>query len=175
MNRLFKFVTDTLEAMNLLQKHAHMTQLLVLLYSAIDTMAWVSLAEGDVERKDFKEWVEQYLLRESSLPCTADDLYSARCGLVHTNTAESSSTNKGAARQIWYFGKGASEEFLKTQIGDRTDVVAVRVVDLILAFSDGAFRCIEDLMQNSRRNTIALEKINRWLAWVGSEPQTSKI
>ena len=146
--------------------------MLILLYTAIDTMAWVGLSEGDVTRTVFKDWVNRYLLPSSSLPCTADDLYSARCGLVHSHTPESSSTGKGTARQIWYYGKGASEEHLRNRIGDRADIVAVRFVDLILTFSDGTVRFIEDLALDSQRSKKALERAVRWMGTVNLEAQT---
>ena len=169
MDRLFKFVTDTLKVLNLLQRHGCMTQMLIILYSAIDTMAWVGLLSGDVTRKGFKDWVDQYLLPSTPLRCTADDLYSARCGILHSHTAESSGTRKGMARQIWYYGKGKSEDFLIEQIGDRADIVAVRVIDLILAFGDGAFRHIEDIAKDPERSRFALERATRWFGWVSSD------
>src|SRR5262245_54852320 len=106
MQLLFKFVIDTLDVLNLLQRSGHQTQLLIVLYSAIDTMAWVGLKEGDVTRTDFKMWVDRYLLPGTPLRCNSDDLYSARCSLLHSHAAESSSTRKGKARQTWYYGKG---------------------------------------------------------------------
>ena len=132
-------------------------------------MAWVRLSEGNVRGKDFKDWVNQYLLPDSSLRCTADDLYGARCGLVHSHTAESDSTNKGAARQIWYYGKEASKELLEQQIGNRTDVIAVRIVDLIDAFSNGSVRYIKDLALDSQRSKKALERASHWIGWVDPE------
>jgi hypothetical protein len=168
MQLLFKFVTDTLEVLNLLQRSDHQTQLLILLYSAIDTMAWVGLKENDVTRSDFKTWVDHYLLPGTRLRCNSDDLYSARCGLLHSHTAESSSTSRGKARQIWYYGKGRSADFIAQQIGNRTDIVAVRLLDLILAFSNGAFRFIEELAEDSDNSKKAVERASKWLHWVPS-------
>ena len=148
-------------------------QLLILLYTAIDTMAWVGLEEGDVTRTAFKDWVNEYLLPFSELPCTADDLYSARCGLVHSHTPESNSTNKGIARQIWYYGSGDSEELLRNRIGDRTDVVAVHYINLILAFQEGTVGFIADLDLDPQRGQKALERAVRWMGTAILEAQTS--
>jgi len=53
---------------------------LILMYSAIDTMAWLNRDEEheDVTRSDFILWVETFLLPDSGLSCTAIDLYAAR-------------------------------------------------------------------------------------------------
>jgi hypothetical protein len=76
----------------------------VLLYATIDALAWLSLPaeKAKTVRWDFKQWVETYLLPNSRLGCTSSDLYSARCGLLHSNTAESELSRGGEASEIYY-------------------------------------------------------------------------
>ena len=92
---------------------------------------------------------------------------------MHSYTPESSSTNKGTARQIWYYGSGASEELLRNRIGDRADVVAVHYVDLILAFQEGTIGFIADLDLDPQRGQKALERAVRWMGTAILEAQTS--
>src|SRR6266851_5621988 len=84
---------------------------LTLLYAAMDGMAWLVLPEGtqEVKRKDFESWADKYFVPEMRArgysDITADDLYAARCALVHTQTAEALLTRepvKSAAREIYY-------------------------------------------------------------------------
>lgn len=84
---------------------------LILLYAHIDIVASLNRPPSKDEgtRQDFKDWVNQYLLPNSSLSCSADDLYAARCGLVHSYIAEARLTRSGNAKQIFYAwgdGKG---------------------------------------------------------------------
>ncbi|MGA7194967.1 MAG: hypothetical protein WBW94_15175 [Anaerolineales bacterium] len=163
---LFKFTTETLDALNLLQRYQHNTQLLVVLYSAIDTMAWVGLPSGDVTPKAFINWADKYLLNAASLPCTAVDLYGARCGLVHSHSATSRGSKQGTARQIWYYGKDQSAKFIANQIGNRNDVVPVRLLDLILAFGDAGFQYAEDISQDPEISEQVYKRGSQWLGWV---------
>ena len=60
------------------------TESLVLLYAGIDALAWLALPSGDVNGSDFVKWVNTYLLPDSGLQCTAEDIWAARCGLLHS-------------------------------------------------------------------------------------------
>lgn len=102
MTRIAQFGLQTLEAISCLIKANHYMQALVILYSAIDTLAWSTRSSGDVTRDDFCRWVTQYMQPEANLGCTAKDLYGARCALLHSGSAESKMSRDGAAMEIWY-------------------------------------------------------------------------
>lgn len=76
----------------------------MLLYAQIDIAASLNrpVSKSQVTREDFKNWVNQYLLPNSNLDCSADDLYAARCGLLHTYMAESKASRAGKAKQTFY-------------------------------------------------------------------------
>lgn len=69
----------------LLGKRRYFTALVVL-YGAIDVLGSLlrPLSQPDTSASDFKEWVTRYLLSNSSLPASADDLWAARCGLQNS-------------------------------------------------------------------------------------------
>ena len=166
---IHQLLHDTLESIELLHKNDRNTQALILLYSGIDTLAWLG-TPGDTTRTVFRQWVDQYLLPGTSLGCSSDDLYSARCGLLHTHAAESASTATGSARQIWYWTGQQSQKLLQYEVGNRTDVVLVRFSDLVTAFVQGAERFIADLQKDAPRAAHAQEKAPLWLAWVPAPP-----
>lgn len=89
MTRIAQFGLQTLEAISCLITANHYMQALVVLYSAIDTLAWSTRGSGDVTRGDFCRWVTQYMQPEATLGCTPKDLYGARCALLHSGSAES--------------------------------------------------------------------------------------
>ena len=55
-----------------------------------------------LKSKDFIDFVKGYLLPDSGLLCSPEELYSARCGLLHCNTAESNISRSGKARHLIY-------------------------------------------------------------------------
>ncbi len=167
---LLQLVHDTVDAIALLHKNERITQALILLYSAIDTMSWLDTPNPHTTATAFRQWVDQYLLPNPRLPCTSADLYSARCGLLHTHTAESASTIAGSAREIWYWTGKESLDLLKYQAAGRTDVTFVRFSDLVEAFADAAERFAMALDQHPTRAKAAQDKARRWLAWVPAPP-----
>lgn len=117
---------------------------LILTYTTIDIMAWLDRDESheDVQRSDFIRWVETYLLPDSGLPCTAIDLYAARCSLIHSYSAESKLSREGKASQIMYAWGSAQEQELQKLIdweGSR-NAKAVHVEKLFRALTAGIGR-----------------------------------
>lgn len=72
---------------------------LILTYCAIDILAFLSLPlkKKDVTKKDFINWVKKYMSQYNAI-----EIYSARCALVHTYSAESKLSRKGFSRKISY-------------------------------------------------------------------------
>lgn len=95
------------EAIADLFKLNHDESALMLIYAFIDRMAWLSV-EDDSNGNDFKDWVSQFLLPQDKFLCNADDLWAARCGLLHTGAVEARDTKKGRARKIHYCGGGVA-------------------------------------------------------------------
>lgn len=82
------------------------TGAVILTYCAMDAMAFLSMPDGKekVSRSDFKDWVENYMKTGTEQPYKYDkeDLYGARCGIVHTYAAESDSSRSNQCRKIVY-------------------------------------------------------------------------
>lgn len=82
------------------------TGAILLTYCAIDAMAFLSMpAENQKSgRSDFKNWVEKYLKTDSGQPYqyNKEDLYGARCGIVHTYCAESDLSKENKCKKIVY-------------------------------------------------------------------------
>lgn len=165
-----QFAQDSIEAVDHLANDGRVTQALILLYSAIDTFGWLGSTNAVASRQTFVQWVERYLLPDSTLPCSAAEVYTARCALLHTTTAQSSATQRGDARQLWYWTTDASRSLLEYEIGDRTDVVLVRVSDLVGAFSAAVNRFIASISSDSEARANAQGKARLWLAWVPAPP-----
>lgn len=75
---------------------------LSLVFSSIDKMAWLSCPKIDHDRHDFIAWVEKYFLPGNPNQLDAVALYAARCGFLHTGSAESKLFRDGKAKQIFY-------------------------------------------------------------------------
>jgi hypothetical protein len=136
-----------------------------LIAPSIDTMAWLGLPNDrqDVTGEDFVRWTEQYLLPSSSLPCTALDLYSSRCGILHSMTGESRAIRRGSASRIFFAWGGHRAEDLQRALDHIGEpVVAVQIEALVSAFKAAIERFVTATEQDSdlrRRVEARLDKV----------------
>jgi hypothetical protein len=82
------------------------TGAVLLTYCAMDAMAFLSMPEGNqkVTNTDFKNWISKYMKTDVGQPYQYDkeDLYGARCGIVHTYGADSDLSRADKCRKIVY-------------------------------------------------------------------------
>ena len=131
-----------------LEKKAQLPTL-VLLYSAMDVVAWLS--NDDITAKvgkRFMAWVDQYLLKAKPLHCTSADIYAARCGLVHKLTPDSDMSDQGKARLICYAWGNRDSDALQALIvraGMADEYVCVKVEDLYEAWQLGLDLLVQEM------------------------------
>ncbi len=135
---------------------------LVLTYSGIDAAAWVNSDRASTDRTAFKDWVGRYVLAAKALPCSADDLYSARCGLLHNLSSDSDMTTRGAARVVWYAWKPAPLAPLQkaTAFPGAPNPIAMYGDDLFEGFSLGLVALEAEL----NRSVSGDAKLQAWQA-----------
>jgi hypothetical protein len=142
---------------------------LTLVYSGIDTFGLLGadVSVQSANRDTFIAWCEKYILARiltiDGEPLMAIDLYSARCGILHTSTALSDLERNGVARQIWYqFGDKTGVDMMlnRPQIPLRLDVT-----NLAMAFKEGGIAFIQDLKKDQSRLQIADARAQHFLRW----------
>jgi hypothetical protein len=122
---------------------------LVLVYSGIDVAGWLYASDPTTRTGPrFTKWVTQYLLPAGpELEVSAQELYGARCGLLHNFSSESHLSRQGKVRQIQYtWGSKSAEtliEITKIVNMDKQHTV-IKVEELIAAFRAGLSRFFED-------------------------------
>ena len=136
---------------------------LVLIYNGIDTFAALNreATKEKVTWQDFVAWCDRYLIPSSNLGCNGQDLYAARCGILHTYTAVSSDLiKKGKAAEIYYYlGKVEKEKYQKI-IDSKYPwkVVIVSLEDLDKAFKTGYFSFMDDIKKDSQTESLVYER-----------------
>lgn len=170
MNTIDELGIDTVEAVTELVRANHYVQALVVLYSAIDTLAWSSRNAGDVTRSDFCDWVSKYMDPTHQLDCTPEDLYAARCGLLHSGAAESRLSREKHASELWYSTSPHSvpeSQAFAQRVGANAKVLYFTA--LLTAFSQGVMQFSDELSSDETRRRETAERIGRWLRFVPSE------
>lgn len=141
---------------------------LVLLYTAIDVVAWLACDDPKVIPKArFIAWVGDYLLPAGSLNCSAVDLYGARCAVLHTLTPDSNLSDRGEAKVIGYSWGAADlpvyEQVIET--ADRSDSdVGVSIDALHAAWRHGVSNFWDDLRADPARQAQVYGRADKFFA-----------
>src|SRR6266567_2547457 len=93
-----EYAEQTKRAMGLCLQTQILVPALTLLYSSIDVLGFLVSTKPYATQQTFVEWAEQYMdrfLKKKGI--TGTDLYSARCGLLHTGQAPSKLVDSGKA------------------------------------------------------------------------------
>ncbi len=140
---------------------------LQLMYAAIDNFATLGLPHQRTKstRTDYAGWCDRYLKFNSQEEVSGIEWFAARCGLLHSYTAESDLSRTGKVRMISYYGGSGPDIIYNPQ--KSTDLVMVRVEGLIGAFFSGVDRFVVDLYAKTSVETIELRfhKMFHVLPW----------
>jgi hypothetical protein len=118
---------------------------LMLIYTSIDILGSLKTRDGFATRGSFKKWVKDYLFREGTFSFNQDDLYGARCGIVHTMRYDS--RDNVTLKTIVYGFHGYDTDIRR--IADSTQHAGVYIEELFDAFKKAYSRYIGDLEDSS--------------------------
>lgn len=137
---------------------------LALLYTGIDIAASLERLGHEGTKASFIRWSNSYLLRNRALPCTSADLYSARCGILHTHSAESDLSRAGKTRKVYYAWGTATAESLDAiaKYAKKSDAVNIHVNDLRDAFRSGIEEWAADVQKDPTRCAKVKKRSNLW-------------
>jgi hypothetical protein len=91
------------EAAELCRQRALDVPMLVLIYTAIDTLAWAVYSDKSSGVRDrFTSLCDRFILPGANLQCSALELYAARCSVLHSLGWESDLSKAGKARSVFY-------------------------------------------------------------------------
>lgn len=114
----------------------------ILVYSGIDTMAFLSMPPDQVEvnRNDFIKWCDKYLRLTGSNQIQGIEYYSARCSVLHSYGVESKLTRDGKARKIGYMDRANPEILYDPKIDPTFILLSIE------ALSKAFFRGIDQFL-----------------------------
>jgi len=133
----------------------------VLTYSGMDTMAWIGMPAGQetVTRSDFINWASRYIRFPCREQLTGEDLYGARCAMVHQYGAESDVSRKGKCRLVSYMDYSIPEVRFQPSIDPNLVLVSVKA--LAEAFFKGVDSFLVDTFANKEKAAVAESRIQR--------------
>jgi hypothetical protein len=111
-----------------------------LIFSTVDALSALTrpVEKDDTDKSVFIEWTSRYLAPEKTVGCSATDFYAARCGVLHTYSADSRLGREAKARRLiyeWESGPSADEV---TPLPD--GAIVIRVEPLHRALREAVYR-----------------------------------
>ena len=116
-----------------------------LVYSCIDSLAALTrpTTQPDTTRREFIDWVNRYLIPSPHLSCSAEDIYGARCGILHTYSPESRMRRAGQAQRLVYYWKSGPPP--DATIPLPPDAIVIALEDLISALEQAVDNFLMDI------------------------------
>lgn len=157
--QIYDFAESTLKATKLLYDAGLYGHLMVVIYSAIDSMGLLDAPASQTKAtgETFKSWTRKYILTNASLRFTDVDFWAARCAILHTFTSQSDLSDKGTAKQIQYYSGPKETPIAQAFVDaakkiDNGSHVPVNIEDTYLQFLHGMKEFIVDLQKNCEIN-----------------------
>ncbi len=160
------------EPIRLLVEHNHFTAAMKLVYSGIDTMAFLGLPPGrvEVESADFAAWCNDYIKLAGAEQPSGEEQYGARCGLLHSHSGLSRRSRKGTVRVLQFADDMDPPVRFAPSIDPLLVIVSTRA--MAEAFFAGVDRFLIAVFSDPERSRSANERLdNMFHQWpmAGSE------
>lgn len=165
-----KFCMNTLSATGMLYREKLYGQMLVLLYSSIESMGLLDAppTQKSASGESFKNWVKKYLLTYPGLEYNEVDLWAARCAVLHTFTSESDLSKGGKAREVQYYSGPKDSPMAQAFVAaanaiDNGKHVPANIEDTYLAFLEALKIFPDDLLNNCSKDSAYEARLNKIL------------
>lgn len=166
-NKTFENIFNAIE---LLLTQENIMPALMILYCSIDSISWLTLrnvGQNVVDGERFKNWVKSWMLKYN-LPCDEVELYAARNGLVHRQTATSRLTEFKSVRKLVYGLTDTNMLLLEKviELKNSTDCVCVKISDLVFAFKNGVKDHLQEIEKDVEWKIEFESKCNELLIYI---------
>ena len=139
---------------------------LVLIYSGIDMVSSLTRPknQADTDGTIYKGWVQKYLLPHLSPGPAPEDLWGARCGTLHTNQPDSTTSRAGKARMLQYIqGEPDFIRFCQNRIDPRKE----KVIFLDMrSLCEGFMQAATDFLKEAKRDAGLRDRVSHHAAKV---------
>ncbi|MDE2465345.1 MAG: hypothetical protein KGO02_16775 [Alphaproteobacteria bacterium] len=121
-----------------------------LIFAAIDALAALTrpTTQPETDGEIFRAWATRYINPAVRLHCSAQDLWGARCGVLHTYSPEATRAAKLGARRVYYeWRQGPPADAVRTL---PADAIVLIVENLYEALVDAANAYMHDIAADAQ-------------------------
>jgi hypothetical protein len=138
---------------------------LILTFSAMDAMAFLGMpaSKTAVGRKDFIEWASRYIRFPGADQLNGEDLYGARCGLLHTYGSDSKLSREGQCRRLIYI-HGPTYKPVIPYTGSMS-LVMVSIPALVLALFEAIDSYLPQLFADAEKRATTEKRLKKLILY----------
>lgn len=169
-SRIEKYLSNSLQGLNLLYSAKLYGQMLVLLYSCIDAMGLLDAPPSQIKATgdSFKNWVKKYMLGDPRINFNELDFWAARCAVIHTFTSQSDLSNDNKAKELQYYAGAKDSPQAKlfastTPLIDGGKHIPVHIEDTYLVFLEALKTFCHQLATNCKNDQAYEKRLNKVL------------
>ena len=160
-----KYFYSVIEAVDILHQRKLMGQVLTIIYSSIDACGLLDApnAQEKATGKTFKTWVDKYMLSDSSLECTSDDLWGARCAVLHTHTSASDLSKASKVRELQYISGPPEHPVVAVFIEASKDIgngqnIGINIDILVMEFLEAISKFSQDFSVRVEESDVCRQR-----------------
>ncbi|SRR5258708_6158580 len=143
-----------------------------LMFASVDALAALTrpIGQQDTSGQDFMTWAERYLIKVSGLKlkCDKEDLWGARCGILHTYGHESRYRRQGKANPLFYEWQAGpkADSYVTLPSG----AIVLTVETFHKAVIDGILQFVEDYQKDPETDRRVKHHLQDLLCYVACSP-----
>lgn len=159
LNEIVNGDRGMLRGIEVTMKEQCLVSAVTLMFSAIDALSALTRPVGkkDTTGPVFIEWTDRYLLPAADVGCSATDLYAARCGVLHTYSADSRLERKAEAQRLIYEWESGPRADEATALPDNAVVIHVEALHRALR------QAVKTFLKDAATDRATKEKVEQHL------------
>lgn len=167
LNEVKEKYSILLKSIKLCKDNNFVEPVLIILYSAIDSLAWLNSKEKDIQKRnaknEFKEFSNKYIISKLTQNITADELYAARCAVLHTISSRSINNIKKGIRYLTYANSPHAEiegnDIIKSE---NENAVCINIFNLLCALVYAITDFFDDISKDNNKKKIVIYKAEEY-------------
>lgn len=154
---------DLLNSIKVCKDNDYIESVFILMYALIDSLSWLNSSELDIQKRlvhdDFIKFCDEYIINQPNFSnkfynLSSEEIYNARCAVVHTISAKSKNNIKKNIRYLTYSNNmQASSEGNQILNSLNENSVCISVTDFLATLTN-AVTDFFNLLDENKKNYV---------------------
>ena len=158
---------DILKSIKICKDNDFKESVFILTYAMIDSLSWLNSDEQSIVnrniKKDFINFSNEYIVNQISQNISGEELYNARCAIVHTISTRSQNNIRHNSRYICY--SNCKEATINVNIKLQRineNAVCIDAIELLTALVEAKTLFFNKIKKNNEKKNSLIIKANEY-------------